>query len=292
MASSNEPPWPDGFEDAGPLAGAGSGPGRSGDGRPVPAARQPPGRGTNMSWPLAARQGAIPVPRVPASPCAHEPTNDAPVADEAPSRSPWRTAQALADLAGDPVVVGAATPSAGSGSQGATATLGRPASTAPSGWGASPATAPTVRLAVAAASPRARPAVSTTPPTARVAVPVTPPTVRRGLATTSPTARVAAGGADRTTRVAVVTGDGAATLGAGTGLGARTGSGAVTALGTRTGGGEIALAARVERWGVTFETSAADVTRELGAGRARGGRTADAFRGGAGTARSGPGPAA
>jgi hypothetical protein len=43
---------------------------------------------------------------------------------------------------------------------------------------------------------------------------------------------------------------------------------------------------------MTFEALAAAVTRELGAGRARGGRTADAFPGGAGTARSGPGPAA
>jgi hypothetical protein len=248
MASSNQPPWPDGFEDEGPLAGAGAGGGpcRSGDGRPVQAARQPPGRGANVSGPLAARQGAIQVPWVPTWRCAHEPTSDAPVADEARNWSPWRTAQAVAALAGDPVVVGAARPSAGSGSQGATATPGRPASTASSGWGASPTTAPRLRLAVAAASPRARPAVSTTPPSTRVAVPVTPPIVRRGLATTPPTARAAAGGADHTTRVAVVTGGAAVTLGAGTGLGARTGGGAVTALGIRTGGGEIASAAGVE----------------------------------------------
>jgi hypothetical protein len=149
--------------------------------------------------------------------------------------------------------------------------------------------APVAVVLASSAMPRAPAA---TPSTARVAVPVTPPTLRRGLATTASTARVAAGGADRTTRVAVATGGGAATLGARTGLDARTGGGAITALGTRTGGEEIALAAGLERRGVTFETSVAAVTRELGAGRVRGGRTADALPGGAGTAGSGPGPAA
>jgi hypothetical protein len=284
MASSNQPPWPDGFEDEGPLAGvgAGGGPGRSGDDRPVPVGRQPPDGGTNLSWLLATRQGGVQVQRVPAWPFVHEPTSDAPVADEAPSRSPWGTAQAVATLAGDPVVVGAARPPAGSGSQGVRATLGRPASTAPRGSVASPTTAPRFRLPVAAASPRARPAASTTPPTLWVAVPIAPPILPW----------LAAGEADRTTRVAVVTGGGGATLGARSGLGVRTGGGAVTALGTRTGDREIVVAARAERWGVTFETSAAAVIRKLGAGRARGGRTAAASSGGAGTARSGPGPAA
>jgi hypothetical protein len=271
MASSNEPPWPDGFEDEGPLAGAGVGPGRSGDDRPVPAARQPSGRGTNVSWPLAARQGAIQVRWIAASPCAHEPTSDAPVADEAPSRSPWRTARAVAALAGDPVVVGAARPSAGSGSQGATATLGRPASTAPSGWVASPATAPTARLAVAAASPRARPAVLTTPPTLWVAVPYTPAAVPlagatapptapvavvfassampRAPATTPPTTRVAVPVTPLTVRRGLATTSPTARVAAGgadrttrvavvTGGGAAT-LGAGTGLGARTGGGAV-----------------------------------------------------